>query len=336
MSSADIEIRLSDIIPQIYRADFYPFNPKERIGLRQSVVSSFIYLIEGKGSITIGSTVYACKQENLLYIPPGVPHLFHADPLQPMVHASIYFDWISSKPRTGDMSLFHYGPSSPPAANCSPAIRFQDIPAIPAKLHVPKHTRAMEMYLGLIESIEQTQEEAKLYRRAAFEQFIAEMASLWRNPTLKNDRRIRTVMYQMREFPQNNVSLDHWAAQLGISASYLHKLFIREIGMSPHAYALQCKLERAKKMLRETNLSVTAITDHLGFTSIHYFSRLFTNNFGESPTAYRKRLRDRYSCADRLTCHLEYSFVQKGYISSKTASLPSDTLKAASILSEKM
>lgn len=62
-------IQLSDIVPQIYRADYFPFRPNERIGPRKSFVHSFVYIYEGKGSITIGTTVYSCAREELFYIP---------------------------------------------------------------------------------------------------------------------------------------------------------------------------------------------------------------------------------------------------------------------------
>lgn len=287
-------IQLSDIVPQIYRADYFPFRPNERIGPRKSFVHSFVYIYEGKGSITIGTTVYSCTREELYYIPPGLPHSFHADHQHPMVHASIYFDWINTIPRVGDMSLFHFGDQICDPSECSPNVIFQDMPTIPTKVQAPKQMRWMELYLHVIENIEQTQDDAKLFRRAAFEQFVSELANLWRNPTLKSDRRMQSIMKQMKEFPQHNISIEKWASQLGISTSYLHKLFIQEIGMSPHSYAIKCKLERAKKILRETNLSITDITEDLGFGSIHYFSRLFTQNFGESPSAYRNRLRKGY------------------------------------------
>ncbi|MCD9023558.1 AraC family ligand binding domain-containing protein [Cohnella silvisoli] len=108
MNISETRVRLSEIVPRIYRADYYPFRPRERIGPRRSFVHSFIYIFDGNGSMTIGNETHDCSREDLFYIPPGVPHFFRPDDENPMIHASIYFDWIESKPRAWDM-VFQYG-----------------------------------------------------------------------------------------------------------------------------------------------------------------------------------------------------------------------------------
>ncbi|WP_227872440.1 helix-turn-helix transcriptional regulator [Paenibacillus albus] len=82
-----------------------------------------------------------------------------------------------------------------------------------------------------------------------------------------------------------------WANSLHISESYLYELFRKETGDSPHQYFMGCCLEQAKTELRETNLSVTDITDKLGFSSVHYFSRQSTKHLNQSPNQYRRRVR---------------------------------------------
>ena len=53
-------------------------------------------------------------------------------------------------------------------------------------------------------------------------------------------------------------------------------------------YFSELKIEEAKKLLREDNLSVSQITFKLNYSSIHNFSRAFKKATGFSPTGYKK------------------------------------------------
>lgn len=59
-------------------------------------------------------------------------------------------------------------------------------------------------------------------------------------------------------------------------------------GKSPMEYYMALKIEEAKKLLKEKTLSVSQISDMLGYSSIHNFSRAFKKATGLSPTAYAK------------------------------------------------
>lgn len=46
-------------------------------------------------------------------------------------------------------------------------------------------------------------------------------------------------------------------------------------------------MRAAKKLIREDNLTITQISERLGYTSIHHFTRMFKRVTGFSPTAYK-------------------------------------------------
>ncbi len=78
------------------------------------------------------------------------------------------------------------------------------------------------------------------------------------------------------------------ASAFSMSTGTLKKLF------SKHARCgvIDCfnsrKLLKAKQLIREGKLSMTEIAETLGFTSVHYFSKLFKNKIGKSPSEYRR------------------------------------------------
>ena len=73
----------------------------------------------------------------------------------------------------------------------------------------------------------------------------------------------------------------------GITQPYLYRIFREETGLSPKQYILNEKLDHAKRLLRETEFSVSEIAGTVGFASVLDFSKFFSRQTGESPSAYR-------------------------------------------------
>jgi AraC-like DNA-binding protein len=77
------------------------------------------------------------------------------------------------------------------------------------------------------------------------------------------------------------------AAAAGLSRAHFSREFRRTFGVSPHAYLLTRRLERAAALLRVTDRSVAEICLDVGLTSVGSFTTSFTRTYGVPPTAYR-------------------------------------------------
>ena len=77
----------------------------------------------------------------------------------------------------------------------------------------------------------------------------------------------------------------------GVSESHFARSFKQAFGLPPHRYLLTRRVERAKAMLRESNLSITEIAFQTGWASLGTFGRTFRDITGESPGAIRERER---------------------------------------------
>jgi len=84
---------------------------------------------------------------------------------------------------------------------------------------------------------------------------------------------------------------DRLAAEVGISEVYMRQLFRRELGVSPKQYIQGLRIQKAKQLLEEGDLSVTDIALSCGFSGIYPFYRAFKGATGEIPTEYRRRNR---------------------------------------------
>lgn len=102
----------------------------------------------------------------------------------------------------------------------------------------------------------------------------------------KHQEELLVVIHNLNSHIKENLSLADMAELNAMSESKLKLLFREQLNTSPLAYFQQLKLEEAKRLLHNFNLSITEISEELGFASIHYFSRFFKKHIGASPKEY--------------------------------------------------
>ena len=75
-----------------------------------------------------------------------------------------------------------------------------------------------------------------------------------------------------------------------LSVNYMHKIFVRDMKISPIHYVNHYRLRCSKKLLKETDMTITEIAEAVGLSGVNYFSRLFCKyNDGISPSKYRRK-----------------------------------------------
>lgn len=84
------------------------------------------------------------------------------------------------------------------------------------------------------------------------------------------------------------VTIQEIADHLGINRSYLHRIFKAFTGVSIQSYLLDYRIRQACILLRNTDLSVRVIAHSVSFIDPLYFSRIFRQKMGMSPSEYRK------------------------------------------------
>lgn len=80
------------------------------------------------------------------------------------------------------------------------------------------------------------------------------------------------------------------AAGCHISVSKLKALCHAQLGCGPIALFISLKIGEAKRLIADSELNFTEIAERLGFTSIHYFSKLFKEKTGLTPSEYARTL----------------------------------------------
>jgi AraC family transcriptional regulator len=99
-------------------------------------------------------------------------------------------------------------------------------------------------------------------------------------------------MRQLIEFIEANLdqplTLDAMAAQVGISPLYLARAFKTAVGQSPHQYVLARRIERAKELLRNTEMPIIDVALSVGFSSQSHLSHWMIRQTGVPPGVYRR------------------------------------------------
>ena len=90
---------------------------------------------------------------------------------------------------------------------------------------------------------------------------------------------------------REKISIEALAKMLGFTHIQFTRLFSKELGMPPIAYLTELRVNKAKRLLTETSMSIGDIAKECGFENQFYLHNRFKKVFGMSPSVYRKHTR---------------------------------------------
>ena len=99
----------------------------------------------------------------------------------------------------------------------------------------------------------------------------------------------RKSLIFIRDHYMEGISVADVAKGIGYSMSYFGYIFKKNRGISANKYITELQLAKAADLLRSTNVSVSAISERVGFTDPNYFSTVFKAQYGASPRQYRNQ-----------------------------------------------
>lgn len=100
---------------------------------------------------------------------------------------------------------------------------------------------------------------------------------------------VENVMLYLRENYALQIDFSTIAEQQAVSGPYLSKIFREHAGTTPSKYLMDYRMQIAKKLLRDSQLSVKEIAAQVGFPDQFHFSKSFKNSTGLSPIQYREQ-----------------------------------------------
>lgn len=105
---------------------------------------------------------------------------------------------------------------------------------------------------------------------------------------LHDQRLVKAVMLMEQEL-ENPLSTAEIASQVHVSVRQLERLFKQKLKISPAEYYLELRLKKARQLLENSDLSISAIGMICGFSSGSHFSRSYQGFYGNTPSELRKK-----------------------------------------------
>ena len=91
-----------------------------------------------------------------------------------------------------------------------------------------------------------------------------------------------------------NIKLKDIAANVHLSEIYFHTIFKENLGISPHKYLTDYRINKAKLYLLQNDKSISEIAELTGFGCQQYFNKVFKKETGFTPASYRKSIHSDY------------------------------------------
>ena len=87
----------------------------------------------------------------------------------------------------------------------------------------------------------------------------------------------------------DQITLEEIARASLLSPYHLSRIFKMQTGLAPHAYLIHQRIDKAKRLLLTTQMSIQDISEQVGFSNANIFIRSFKNAMGMTPTAFRSK-----------------------------------------------
>lgn len=249
-------------------------------------VFHIMYILEGKGRFTVGSTTTEALPGMLYIINPNEPHRFIFGLDEPLTNLESTFQLLDAAGNAAEVHFFDFaraaGPTHPLNTN-RPLV-------VPARLR-PLLTEGFDRILELYD--------APLLR-SHFGLMVAELLSRVETVVesyLQTERPLQgeaSVIASIKQYLHTHrgrpITLKEIADFAHLTPNYLCRLFKAHTGESPFSHLQGIRMREAEQLLALTDLPVYAIAERLGYEEPSYFARVFRSVYGIAPAAYRMRL----------------------------------------------
>ena len=104
----------------------------------------------------------------------------------------------------------------------------------------------------------------------------------------QEERTITGITRYLQEHLAEEISLAVLAEQFHLNPQYISQLFKSEIGVNFLAYLTNIRMEKAKKLLLSTSLSIAEVAEQSGYGDYRVFTKVFKKSEGITPSQYRR------------------------------------------------
>lgn len=180
---------------------------------------------------------------------------------------------------------------------CHPVVRGSDVLSVIFIGNILSNNKAQHFTLrkhfdeSLLETMQTNFSEKDCIQTAdLLESYILHLLDKYGDtPRQPTDALIENIKNYIAENLLYDFSMSDLSAVFNYNEKYLGRLFKSKTGYTIKEYCHACKIEKAKSLLKTSNLSITDISAQSGFNSVSYFNRIFKRITDISPQQYRSK-----------------------------------------------
>jgi AraC-like DNA-binding protein len=226
-----------------------------------------VYISAGEGVFTSSDQTYNVNPGSVLLILPGLKHSYH-----PLPETGWHEYWVGFKGAyfSGLIKEGHFSPDQ-------------------VFFRIGLHDSILSLFNLIIDEVQAQRPLYQIKACAAIISLIAEVLTRDRRKEQLNSyqKTVEKAKYLMESNVFSAIDLSSISDQLGISTSRLNEIFKTYTSMTPYQYYIQIKIYKAESLLEQHDLSVKEVAHKIGFEDQYYFSRLFKNKTGVSPSEWK-------------------------------------------------
>ena len=226
------------------------------------------YIISGKGYYTVGNRRHSLGPGDAFLIRPGKTVVYTADQEDPWKYCFFAF--------TGSGAEVYLGRTGFAASDV---------------IHLGDDA-LFDMVSEMTEQIGALTRNSDLYALSRLTQVLLFLAEHHTEEDPVKTRILRPDIQKVLDFISyhyaNPITVMDMSRLVALERSYLCRTFKNAVGVSPKDYLTKFRLDKARQLLTETTLPIGKVSEAVGFQSFSSFSRLFTTQYKQSPSQYRK------------------------------------------------
>lgn len=241
-----------------------------------------IYVRSGKLDVSIEGTVYEGRSGDIYFVNPGELHYMETDTI-PIDYYTILF------------------PVELVSFQASDLVENDIMRPFREKRKLLKHDvkdqvlaeRMRELLNEMIELNEAREGMYQLRTKGKLVELFAELVEkqCFYTPVLrKNSDLQRDIISYIQGHYTEKLTLEMLAVEFHLSEKYISRYFKERFSISFMQYVSHLRMERAKELLRGTDLSITEVALSSGYPSVNFFIRSFKTENQMTPLQYRKQL----------------------------------------------
>ncbi len=229
------------------------------------------YILSGKGTYTVNGKTWKLGKNQLFLICPEVTTYYEADKDDPWTYLWIGFSGIKARTYLDYANLNENsltGEYEKPETLLSCVRNMLDASKLTYANELKREGYLFLFLSALMEAQGKTRANTHDY---SFQIYV--------------EHAVEFIEHHYRE----ELKVSDMADYIGINRSYLTACFQKSIGISPQQYLIRYRMEKARDLLKTTDLPIAAIAADVGYEDALAFSRGFRHMYGSSPKDFRRK-----------------------------------------------